>query len=75
MRLSHINSMIFEKRLMKESNYSSPFSCYMQTNFVAVRYKIWRPSYWPTGRLADNQKMRNLTDNLSKGSNETYSEV
>ena len=31
------------------------------------------PLYWPTGRLADNQKIRNLTDNLSKMSNKTYS--
>ena len=33
------------------------------------------PPYWPTGRLADNQKMRNLTDNLSKMSNKTYSKA
>ena len=36
--------------------------------------KGWRP-YWPTGRLADNQKMRNLTDNLSKMSNKAYSKA
>ena len=36
--------------------------------------KGW-PPYWPTGRLADNQKMRNLTDNLSKMSNEAYSKA
>ena len=33
------------------------------------------PPYWPTGRLADNQKMRNLANNLSKMSNKTYSEA
>ena len=33
------------------------------------------PPYWPTGRLADNREMRNLTDNSSKMSNETYSEA
>ena len=33
------------------------------------------PPYWPTGRLADDQKMRNLTDNLSKMSNKTHSEA
>ena len=38
-------------------------------------YPIGWPPYWPTGRLADNQKMRNLTDNLSKMSNKTYSEA
>ena len=35
----------------------------------------WWPPYWPTGRLADNQKLRNLTNNLSKMSNKTYSEA
>ena len=33
----------------------------------------WWPPYWPTGRLADNQKMGNLADNLSKMSNKVYS--
>ena len=33
------------------------------------------PPYWPTGRLADNQKLRILTDNLSKMSNKTYSKA
>ena len=35
----------------------------------------WWPPYWPTGRLADNQKLRNLTYNLSKTSNKTYSKA
>ena len=34
----------------------------------------WQP-YWPTGGLADNQKMRNLANNLSKMSNKIYSEA
>ena len=38
-------------------------------------FEDWWPLYWPTGRLADNQKMRNLTDNLSKTSNKTYSKA
>ena len=25
--------------------------------------KKWWPRYWPTGRLTDNQKIRNLTEN------------
>ena len=36
---------------------------------LAMQWEInsagW-PPYWPTGRLADNQKLRNLTDNLRK---------
>ena len=35
----------------------------------------WWPPYWPTGRFADNQKMRNLADNLSIMSNKTYCEA
>ena len=37
--------------------------------------QIWWPPYWPTGRLADIQKMRNLANILSKMSNKTYSEA
>ena len=33
------------------------------------------PPYWRTGRLADNRKTRNLTDNLSKISNKAYSKA
>ena len=40
----------------------------------SLSFARW-PPYWPTGRLADKQKMRNLTDNLSKMSNKTYSEA
>ena len=39
-----------------------------------VYFRGWPPN-WPTGRLADNQKMRNLADNLSKMSYKTYSEA
>ena len=46
----------------------------MATAQKTIRFKRW-PPYWPTGRLADNQKMRNLADNLSKMSNKTYCEA
>ena len=42
----------------------------MQRSKTFVRW----PPYCPTGRLADKQKMRNLTDNLDNMSNKTYSE-
>ena len=38
-------------------------------------YETRWPPYWPTGRLADNQKLGNLTDNLIKMSNKTYSKA
>ena len=43
---------------------------YAACNFNTIVRDRW-PPYWPTGRLADNQKMRNLADNLSKMSNKT----
>ena len=47
----------------------------MQTYFSANEYVSWWPPYWPTGRLADNQKLRNLTKTLRKISNKTYSKA
>ena len=44
-------------------------NCVLSCEFRAV---VRWPPYWSTGRLADNQKMRNLTDNLSKMSNKTF---
>ena len=45
---------------------------YCKQGFCLLICRRW-PPYWPTGRLAYNQKLRKLTDNLSKMSNKTFS--
>ena len=56
-------------------NWNTHVSYGKWNNTLEYNRLSWWPPYWPTGRLADNQKMRNLTDNLSKMSNKTYSEA
>ena len=63
-------------RLQKQSTCHYIVIHHIKIRHVSLGVQIiWWPPYWPTGRLADNQKMRNLTDNLSNMSNKTYSEA
>ena len=65
-------------KLAKKKSYISKTKTHSKAHkFVGafVHHIRWWPPYWPTGRLADNRKMRSLADNLSKMSNKINSEA